>query len=135
MPNGSPANAYAATDGASILVVDDQEANLDLMEEILGGSGFSVRRASDGVAALAAVEAALPDAILLDVMMPGLDGFAVCRSLKSRRSTCFVPVVFLTALADVADKLKGLEAGADDFLNKPVHPPELLARVRSLVRI
>jgi putative two-component system response regulator len=121
--------------GGFVLAVDDQPENLDLLEEILSTDGYLVARASDGRQALAAVEREPPDCIVLDIMMPQLDGFEVCRRLKASRRTRFIPVVMLTALSDIVDKVRGLDAGADDFLNKPVHQAELLARVRSLVRI
>lgn len=118
-----------------ILAVDDQPENLELLGAILGDEGFEVDFATDGEAALAAVERTAPHAVLLDIMMPRLDGFEVCRRLKSRRPTCFVPVVMLTALSDVESKVRGFEVGADDFLNKPFHRVELLTRLRSLLRI
>ncbi|KAA0252304.1 MAG: response regulator [Acidobacteria bacterium] len=121
--------------GASVLAVDDQPENLELLEEILVEEGFRVRLAADGEEALSAVAEELPDCIVLDVMMPRLDGFHVCRRLKSARATCFVPIVMLTALTDVTDKVLGLNLGADDYLNKPVSPTELVARVRSLVKV
>jgi len=118
-----------------ILAVDDQPENLELLAAILTDQGFDVAFASDGVAALEEVAAHPPQAILLDIMMPRLDGFAVCRRLKSARPTCFIPVVMLTALSDVESKVRGFENGADDFLNKPFHRIELLTRLRSLLRI
>ncbi|HPC81862.1 MAG TPA: response regulator [Thermoanaerobaculaceae bacterium] len=121
--------------GGTVLAVDDQPENLALVEEVLSDEGFRVRLAADGEEALAVVAADLPDCIVLDVMMPRLDGFEVCRRLKSSRDTHFVPVVMLTALSGVDDKVRAYELGADDFLNKPVEINELSARVRSLVRI
>lgn len=118
-----------------VLAVDDQPENLELLAAILGDEGYEVGFAADGVAALAAVEWSLPHAVLLDVMMPRIDGFEVCRRLKSARASCFVPIVLLTALSDVESKVRGLEVGADDFLNKPFHRAELLTRLRSLLRI
>jgi putative two-component system response regulator len=118
-----------------ILAVDDQPENLELLAAILTDEGFDVGFASDGVAALESVAAHPPQAILLDIMMPRLDGFEVCRRIKSSRPTCFIPVVMLTALSDVESKIRGFEAGADDFLNKPFHRIELLTRLRSLLRI
>lgn len=118
-----------------VLVVDDLLANVELLEEILCGEGYLVSRAMDGLEALEAVKKAPPDCIVLDVMMPRLDGFSVCSRLKSVRPTCFIPIVILTALSDVADKVQGLLVGADDFLNKPVHAIELLTRVKTLIRI
>lgn len=122
-------------EGGRILAVDDQPENLDLLEELLGNEGYEVTLAADGVAALEAAERNPPDCIVLDIMMPRLDGISVCRALKTKRPTRFIPVVMLTALSEVVDKVRALEAGADDFLNKPFHQAELLARVRSLVRI
>lgn len=121
--------------GGSVLAVDDQPENLALVEEVLSDEGFRVRLAADGEAALAAVATELPDCVILDVMMPRLDGYQVCDRLKRQRDTHFVPVLMLTALSDVADKVRAYELGADDFLNKPVNIHELTARVRSLVRI
>ncbi len=121
--------------GGRVLVVDDQEANRELVEEILGSAGYEVELAVDGQDALDRIEVALPECIVLDVMMPRLDGFEVCRRLRAAPRTRFVPIVILTALSDTRDKVRGLELGADDFLNKPVRREELLARVRSLVRI
>ena len=118
-----------------ILAVDDQPENLELIAAILSDEGFDVRFVSDGLAALEAVAAQPPQAILLDIMMPRLDGFEVCRRIKAARPTCFIPVVMLTALSDVESKIRGFEAGADDFLNKPFHRIELLTRLRSLLRI
>lgn len=118
-----------------VLVVDDQPENLDLIEEVLAEEGFVVATAPDGLAALRAVEEGQPDCVLLDVMMPGMDGFSVCRALKSNRGTARIPVAMLTALSEVTDKILGLNVGADDFLNKPIDPWELVSRVRALTRI
>ena len=122
-------------DGGRVLAVDDQPANLDLVGEILENDGFSVDTALSGAAALSAVARQPPDCIVLDVMMPEMDGLTLCRLLKADHRTRHIPVLMLTALSDVEDKLKSLRAGADDFLNKPVDRQEILARVRSLVRI
>ncbi|KAB2967126.1 MAG: response regulator [Thermoanaerobaculia bacterium] len=118
-----------------VLAADDQPENLELLAAILGDEGFEMRFARDGVEALDAISADPPDAVLLDVMMPRLDGFQVCGRIKRSRATCFIPVVLLTALSDVESRIRGLEAGADDFLNKPFHRAELLTRLRSLLRI
>jgi len=118
-----------------ILTVDDQPENLELLAAILEEEGYAVVAARDGIEALEAVERELPHAVLLDLMMPRMDGLEVCRRLKSRRRTCFVPIILLTALSDVASKVRGLDAGADDFLNKPFQRVELLTRLRSLLRI
>src|SRR4051812_25729330 len=119
----------------TVLAVDDTPQNLELVEAILTAEGFEVRLAADGQAALEAVAASPPDCIVLDVMMPRVDGFTVCQRLKADRRTRTIPILLLTALSEVDDKVMGLEVGADDFLNKPVDQQELVARVRSLVKI
>ena len=120
---------------ARILVVDDIPTNLKLLEAKLTAEYYDVITADDGASALAIVERTPPDLILLDVMMPGMDGFEVCRRLKSNLQTRHIPVVMVTALSDVTDRVKGLECGADDFLSKPVNDIALFARVSSLVRL
>ena len=116
-----------------VLVVDDQPENLQAMGEALRPLGFEVWQALDGEAGLALARERQPDAILLDVMMPGLDGYEVCRRLKADEETRLVPVVFLTGLDSREARLKGLESGAADFLNKPFDLVELEVRVRNLV--
>ena len=120
---------------ARILVVDDIEANVRLLEAKLEAEYYEVLTAPDGPTALALAAAEKPDIVLLDVMMPGLDGFAVCRRLKDDPETRHIPVVLLTALDGRADRVAGLEAGADDFLTKPIDDVMLFARVRSLTRL
>ncbi len=118
-----------------ILVVDDVPQNLKLLEAILAPRGYALSTAADGVEALDQVRAAQPDLILLDVMMPQMDGYEVVRRLRAEEATRFLPVVMVTALDAQAEKVKAIEAGADDFLNKPVNQLELLARVKSLLRV
>src|SRR6202048_4051442 len=118
-----------------VLVCDDVEANVKLLEAKLSSEYFDVLTAYNGPTALEIAETELPDVILLDVMMPRMDGFEVCRQLKANRRTVDVPVVMVTALSDTANRLRGLEPGPDDFLTKPVNDVALFARVRSLVRL
>ncbi len=118
-----------------VLVVDDIPANVKLLEARLGAEYFDVVTALSGEAALAACAQTPPDIVLLDVMMPGMDGFEVCRRLKADPRTVHVPVVMVTALDQISDRVKGLEAGADDFLTKPVNDTALVTRVKSLVRL
>lgn len=118
-----------------ILVVDDQEANIRLIEAILAPQGYEVIPASDAERALEQVAAGPPDLILLDVMMPGMDGYEVCARLKQNERTRLIPVIVLTSLSDLEDRIRGIEAGADDFLSKPFHQAELSARVRSLLKL
>jgi putative two-component system response regulator len=118
----------------NILVVDDVPENRTLLTRLLTVQGHRVATVGDGPSALRAVEQAPPDLILLDVQMPGLDGFEVCRRIKQDPATQLIPVVLITGLTDRESRLHGIEVGADDFLNKPFDVGELTARVRSLVR-
>ncbi|MGL1920073.1 MAG: PleD family two-component system response regulator [Hyphomicrobiales bacterium] len=120
---------------ARILVVDDILTNVKLLEAKLTAEYFEVSTAVSGVEALEVIATTPPDIVLLDVMMPGMDGFEVCRRIKNNPETQHIPVVMVTALDQASDKITGLEAGADDFLTKPVNDIALLARVKSLVRL
>ena len=120
---------------STILVVDDNEQNIELLEAMLIPQGYNIISARDGLEALEIVERETPHIILLDVMMPRMDGFEVTRHLRANPKTKGTPILILTALRDLSHKVRGLELGADDFLSKPFKRVELLARVRSLLRI
>ena len=120
---------------ARILVVDDNEANRDILRARLEANGYEVLQAADGEAAIAAAKAHRPDLILLDVMMPKLDGIEACRRLKADPELPFTPIVLVTARADTRDVVEGLDAGADEYLTKPVDGTALVARVRSVLRL
>ena len=120
---------------ARILVVDDILPNVKLLEARLNSEYYDVLIATSGEEALKKAESESPDIILLDIMMPGMDGFEVCRRVKDNPKTTHIPVVMVTALTENEDRVKGLEAGADDFLSKPINDTALMARVRSLVRL
>ena len=120
---------------ARVLVVDDILANVKLLEARLTAEYFDVVTAMSGLEALDICERSQCDIVLLDVMMPGMDGFEVCRRLKAQPATSHIPIVMVTALDQPADRVKGLEVGADDFLTKPVNDLALLTRVRSLTRL
>jgi two-component system cell cycle response regulator len=119
---------------ARILIVDDNPLNLKLLAAKLARDYYVVTQAENGLVALEKIKAEKPDIVLLDVMMPELDGFETCHRIKTNPETSHIPVVMVTALSDVADRVKGLKAGADDFLTKPINDIALMARVRSLLR-
>jgi class 3 adenylate cyclase len=120
---------------ARILVVDDTPINLKLLADLLSAKGYVAVTATSGAEALDKIGAEPPDLVLLDVMMPGMSGYEVCRKLRQDEATAMLPVVMVTALDPAQERVKGIEAGADDFLSKPIHQAELLARVRSLLRV
>lgn len=120
---------------AVILIADDEPGTRTGLEGLLQAHGYRVTSAPDGKKALEEFWKLKPDLVLLDVAMPEMDGFEVCRRIKNYPETCLTPVVLVTALTETQDRIRGLEAGADDFLSKPIDPSELLTRVRSLLRL
>ena len=121
-------------DPARILVVDDLPQNIKLLTAILAPRGYAVIGANSGEDALAAIAKERPDLVLLDVVMPGIDGYETCRRMRADPSTRLLPVIMVTASGD-EEKVQAIEVDADDFVQKPINQPELLARVRSLLRI
>lgn len=119
-----------------ILIVDDEPKNLSVLRQMLTQEGFTVRPAISGELALTAIEAKLPDLVLLDIMMPpGLDGYEVCRAIKNREASKDLPVIFLSALDDTMDKVRAFEVGGQDYISKPFQFEEVLARVRTHLRL
>lgn len=118
-----------------ILLVDDEELNVRFLSTFLTRKGFEIDVASNGNDALERISANMPDVVLLDAMMPGMDGFEVCRRLRENQTTHLLPVIMVTALHSIEDEVRALESGADDFLPKPINNLELMARLRSLLRI
>ena len=128
-------NKEARRRQSSILVVDDNDLNLALMRDLLASRGYHVMTAMSADAAWAAIRTEHPDLVLLDVIMPGRSGYDLCRELKENPTTRLIPVVMVTGLTDRDDRIRGKEAGADEFLTKPFFPEELFARVKSLLRL
>ncbi len=137
MPDAQTAatETTGAVDHRGILVVDDNEHNLELIQAYLDELGGAVRVARDGTEALESIAASPPDIVLLDIMMPRMSGYQVCERIKQNPSTRDIPVVMVTALNEVGDVERAVDAGADDFLTKPVNKLELLTRVRSLLKV
>lgn len=127
-----PSSPYA---GSRVLIVDDVPANIALLRDVLKEAGFRVFVAESGESALEQAPFARPDIILIDVMMPGLDGLETCRRFKAMPEFARVPLFFMTALTDTEDKLRGFEAGAVDYIGKPLHPREVLARIEAHLEI
>jgi DNA-binding response OmpR family regulator len=116
-----------------ILVVDDEPSNRKMIGYALHSAGHSVSAAESGKEALLKIQAEIPDLVILDVMMPGMDGIEVCERLRNNPETATLPIIMLSALAQVNEKIRGLKAGADDYLTKPIDPKELVARVEALL--
>ena len=124
-----------STNTKKILIVEDNQENSDLLVFFLKPKGYDIRTVTDGLQALEAVTADKPDLILLDIMLPRMNGFEVCETLKKDEQTKSIPILMITALRDLKDKIKALEVGADDFITKPFENVELIARVKSLLRL
>jgi class 3 adenylate cyclase len=124
------------TTSSKVLVVDDEPINIDLMEAVLVPEGFHVESAEDGAMALEMIPNTLPDVILLDVMMPGLDGYQVCAKIRENTALPYIPIIFVTAKhTTMSDMIQGFDAGGDDYVKKPFEPPELLSRMRAALRL
>src|SRR5215470_2590711 len=132
---GQGPGAPEVNEPSRILIVDDTPANLHILQLRLAASGYEILTASDGEGAIAAARQHHPDLILLDVMMPKMDGIEVCRQLRADSSLPFIPIIMVTAKADSRDVVAGLEAGGDEYLIKPVDQAALVARVKSMLRI
>src|SRR2546428_11203137 len=117
-----------------VLVVDDMPVNVKLLADLLAVKGYAVVTAANGAEALAKVDKEQPGLVLLDVMMPGMSGYDVCRKLRENPATAMLPVIMVTALDPAQERVKGIEAGADDFLTKPINQPQVPARLESFLR-
>lgn len=135
MSDLAAAGALVARAEFNVLVVDDDPDMRAFLARLLGAEGMSARTVADGEAALASIAATPPDLVLLDVMLPGVDGFTICERLKGDPATAMIPIVLITALEDQESRVRGIRAGGDDFLSKPVKREELLARVNTLRRL
>lgn len=138
IPTNSPEENYQDENNSktsSILIIDDQPANLAVIGHYLADYGFVVLVSQDGESGLQRAEYVKPDLILLDVLMPGIDGFETCRRLKSNEITKEIPVIFMTALTDTFDKVKGFQMGGVDYIIKPVQQEEVLARIKTHLKI
>lgn len=130
---GAPKNTHQV--GGTVLVVDDNVQNLELLQAYLEELPIETVTATDGQEAMAKVAQQAPDLILLDIMMPQMSGFEVCKKLKADPATADIPIIMITALSEISDIERGVESGTDDFLTKPVNKLELLTRVKSLLRL
>lgn len=131
----SAAIADVNTSESTVLIVDDNQQNLELLVAYLDSLGCKVCTATDGIQALEVIAAEKPNLILLDIMMPRMSGFEVCRKLRSEPQTRDIPVIMVTALNELSDIERGVECGTDDFISKPVNRLELVTRVKSLLRV
>lgn len=122
-------------DNAKVLVVDDQEISVTFLEKVLEKEGYKIFTAYDGIEALEKFEKEQPDIILLDIKMPRMDGFEVCKKIKEDPKKRMIPIIMITALTDTQDKIKGIELGADDYINKPFNKYELLVRIKALLKV
>src|SRR5919199_6917724 len=120
-----------STEKGVILIVDDTPTNLEVLLDFLEDSGFKVWVAEDGESAIEGAEYAPPELILLDVLMPGIDGFETCERLKANPLIQDIPVIFMTALTDTVDKVRGFKVGAVDYITKPIQPEEVLSRIQT----
>jgi len=120
---------------ANILIVDDLPANLKVLVNILKNQDYKIRKVTNGQSAIKAVKKELPDLILLDIKMPDMDGYEVCKKLKSDRETQDIPIIFISALSDVFDKVKAFEVGGIDYITKPFQQEEVLARIKTQLTI